>query len=82
MPRRKTYLERALDYNPTVPQALFNSAYCVMRMAMQTHDQSNLPLAGQRLEQALRIAPDDPDILYQHGAMGFFDGQAEGRGNV
>ena len=30
---------------------------------MQTHDQRNLPLAGQRLEQALRAAPDDPDVL-------------------
>ena len=30
---------------------------------MQTQEQRNLPLAGQRLEQALRVAPDDPDVL-------------------
>ena len=71
----QTYLERALDYNPTVPQALFNSAYCVMQMAMQTHDQSNLPLAGQRLKQALRIAPDDPDILSNMALWDFLMGR-------
>ena len=57
------YLERALYYNPNLPQALSYSAFCLMRTVMQTHDQSYLPLAGQRLEQALRVTPDDPAIL-------------------
>jgi tetratricopeptide (TPR) repeat protein len=57
------YLERSLDYNPTWPLTLSYSALCLMRTAMQTHEQGNLPLARQRLEQALRVAPDDPDVL-------------------
>ena len=34
-----------------------------MRTALDTHDQSNLPLAHQRLELALRDAPNDPFVL-------------------
>jgi protein O-mannosyl-transferase len=49
------YLDRALIYNPNRPLTLTYSAYCLM----ETHDRRDLPLAGQRLEQALRIAPDD-----------------------
>jgi tetratricopeptide (TPR) repeat protein len=56
------YLERALTYNPSAA-ILSYSAFCLMRNLMQTHDPRNLPLAKQRLEQALRIAPDDPDVL-------------------
>ena len=57
------YFERALDYNSSRLFALSFSAFCMMQTAMQTHDRRNLPLAGQRLEQALRFAPDDPDTL-------------------
>ncbi len=57
------YFERALVYDPNGPQSLSYSAYYMMQVAMQTHDRSKLPLAGQRLEQALRIAPNNPDIL-------------------
>ena len=57
------YLERALVYSPSGHLALSYSAFCLMRTAMQTHDPHNLPLAGQRLEEALRVAPDDPDAL-------------------
>ncbi len=57
------YFDRALEYTPPWTETLSNSAFCLMRISMQTHDQRNLPLAGQRLEQALRIAPNDPDAL-------------------
>ena len=57
------YFERALIYNSTEPLILSYSAYCMMRTMMQTHDQRNLPLAGQRLEQALRVYPEDRDAL-------------------
>ena len=53
------YFERALTYNPNGRYSLSNSAAYLI----QTHDPSKLPLAGQRLERALQIAPDDPDIL-------------------
>ena len=56
-------LERALAYNPSDPQALAYSALAMMRVMMQTHDFRNLPLAGQRLETALRVAPGNPDVL-------------------
>ncbi len=51
--------KRALDYNPSGPLALAYSAYYLM----QTRERRNLPLAGQRLEQALRVAPDYPAAL-------------------
>ena len=57
------YFERALTYNPSRPLILSYSALCMMRTMMQTHDRRDLSLAEQRLEQALRIAPDDPDAL-------------------
>jgi len=53
------YFERALVYYPSWPLALSYSAYCLMR----SNDPRNLPLAGQRLEKALSIAPDDPGVL-------------------
>jgi tetratricopeptide (TPR) repeat protein len=46
--------DRALDYNLSGPLALSYSAYYLM----QTHEQRYLPLAGQRLEAALRVNPD------------------------
>jgi tetratricopeptide (TPR) repeat protein len=57
------YLERALVYHPTGTLSLAYSALCIIRTTMQTHDASNMPLAGQRLELALSISPDDPDAL-------------------
>jgi tetratricopeptide (TPR) repeat protein len=57
------YFDRALIYNSTWYLPLSSSAYCIMRSALQTHDQSNLPLAHQRLELALRDAPKDPFVL-------------------
>lgn len=57
------YFDRALEYVPPWPETLSNSAFCLMRISMDTHDRSNLPLAGQRVEQALRIAPDNVDFL-------------------
>jgi tetratricopeptide (TPR) repeat protein len=55
--------ERALRINPTDPLILSDSAFCIMRIAMQSHDQRNLPLAGQRLDMALRVSPDNPNVL-------------------
>jgi tetratricopeptide (TPR) repeat protein len=57
------YFDRALEYVPPWPETLSNSAFCLMRISMDTHDPRNLPLAGQRVEQALRIAPNNVDFL-------------------
>ncbi len=57
------YFERALNYNPNWYLPLSSSAYCIMRTAMQTHDQSKMPLAEKRLNLALRVAPHDPFVL-------------------
>ncbi len=57
------YFERSLTYNPSWSLTLSYSALCLMQMEMQTHDARNIPLAKQRLEQALSLAPDDPNIL-------------------
>ncbi len=53
------YFDRALDYAPSEPVILSYSAFNLML----THDQSKLPQAGQRLQQALRLAPGNPEIL-------------------
>jgi len=53
------YFERSLVYDPSWSVTLAYSAVCLM----QTHDPRDLPLAGQRLEEALRSDPDDPGIL-------------------
>ena len=57
------YFERALVYDPNGPQSLSYSAYYMMQTMMQSRDMRNLPLAGKRIEEALRISPDSPDIL-------------------
>lgn len=57
------YFDRALEYFPPWSKTLSNSAFCLMRTAMDTHDRSNLPLAGQRVDEALRDEPDNPDFL-------------------
>jgi tetratricopeptide (TPR) repeat protein len=57
------YFDRALEYVPLWPDTLSNSAFCLMRISMDTHDRSNLPLAGQRIKQALSIAPNNVDFL-------------------
>jgi tetratricopeptide (TPR) repeat protein len=57
------YFERALEYDPNASLTLTFSAFCLMRTAMQTDDPGNLPLAGQRLQHALSITPDDPQAL-------------------
>ena len=56
------YLERTLDYYSAQPLALTFTAYCLM-VTCDPHQQRNLPLAGQRLQQALRVAPTDPQVL-------------------
>lgn len=57
------YLERALVYDPSSALALSYSALCLMQPVMQSNDRTNLPLARERLEKALRGAPNDPDVL-------------------
>jgi tetratricopeptide (TPR) repeat protein len=59
MAEARPYLERALTYDPADTLTLAYSAFCLMR----THEQSNLLLAGKRLELALRIKPNDPEVL-------------------
>ena len=56
------YLERTLNYYSNEPLALSFTAYCQM-VTCNPHQQRNLPLAGQRLQQGLRVAPDDPQVL-------------------
>jgi tetratricopeptide (TPR) repeat protein len=57
------YLERALFYKPSASLILSFSAFSMMQTMIQTHDMRNLPLAGERLEKALRGAPDSPNVL-------------------
>ncbi len=57
------YLERALVYDPSATLALSYTAVGLMQPVMQSNDRTNLPLAGERLEKALRVAPNDPDVL-------------------
>jgi Flp pilus assembly protein TadD len=55
--------ERALQFDPTEPLIPSDSAFCIMRIAMQNHDRRDLPLAGQRLEMALHVSPDNLNVL-------------------
>ena len=57
------YLENALIYDPTSALALSYSALGLMQPVYQSNDRTNLPLAVERLEQALRSHPNDPDVL-------------------
>ncbi len=50
------YFERALSYNPLGPQTLSYYAFCLM----QTR---NLVAAGQSLERAKRVAPNNRDVI-------------------
>ena len=72
------FFERSLVYNPSAPQVLSFSAYCIMQNVEQTGDPGKLPLAGQRLEQALRLAPDDPDVLTNLALWSALMGRAKG----
>jgi tetratricopeptide (TPR) repeat protein len=58
----QVYLERTLVYYPSQPLALSFTAYCLM-VTCEPHEQRNLPLAEQRLQKALRVAPDNPNVL-------------------
>ena len=57
------YFEQSLKYAPDWALTLSYSALCIMQNEMQSHDPRNLPLAKQRLDRALSLSPDDPDIL-------------------
>jgi Flp pilus assembly protein TadD len=57
------YFEQSLKYAPDWALTLSYSALCIMQNEMQSHDPHNLPLAKQRLDHALSLTPDDPDIL-------------------
>ncbi len=57
------YFEQSLKYAPDWALTLSYSALCIMQNEMQSHDPHNLPLAKQRLDHALSLSPDDPDIL-------------------
>ena len=49
------YFDQALVYNPYGAMTLSYSAYALM----QTHDQHNLQVAGQRIQKALSVTPGD-----------------------
>ncbi len=57
------YFEQSLKYAPDWALTLSYSALCIMQNEMQSHDPHDLPLAKQRLDRALSLSPDDPDIL-------------------
>jgi tetratricopeptide (TPR) repeat protein len=57
------YFEQSLKYAPDWALTLSYSALCIMQNEMQSHDPHNLPLAKQRLDRALSLSPDDPNIL-------------------
>jgi len=59
----REYLERALIYDPSSALALSYSALCLMEPVIQSNDRTNLPIVSERLEKALRAAPNDPDVL-------------------
>jgi protein O-mannosyl-transferase len=52
------YFERALVYGPTEPVYLYSAFSLIF-----SRDHRNMQLAGERLEQAYHLAPDDPDVL-------------------
>jgi protein O-mannosyl-transferase len=54
------YFNRSLYYSPNWTVTLAFSADALMR----THDPHNLQLAKQRLDEAIRLAPNDPDVLF------------------
>lgn len=68
------YFDRALSYNPHSPLALSYSAHCLM-VSCVPNEPRNLPLARQRLEEALRIAPGDPDALSNMALWSYDDGR-------
>jgi tetratricopeptide (TPR) repeat protein len=53
------YFERSLSYSPDWTVTLGYSAVCLM----QTNDPRNLPLAKQRLDKLMSLAPADTDTL-------------------
>jgi tetratricopeptide (TPR) repeat protein len=57
------YLERALLYDSSSALALSYSALGLMQPVIQSNDRSNLPIVSERLEKAMRIHPNDPDVL-------------------
>jgi tetratricopeptide (TPR) repeat protein len=56
------YYERALNYKPSTYLALSYSAFCQM-VSCEPNEPRNLPLAKQRLDQALLLNPASPDVL-------------------
>lgn len=56
------YYDRALNYKPSTYLALSYSAFCLM-ISCEPDEPRNLPLARQRLDQALLLNPASPDVL-------------------
>ncbi len=71
------YYDRALNYKPSTFLALSYSAFCQM-ISCEPNEPRNLPLAKQRLDQALLLNPQSPDVLTNLALVVFNDGQAEG----
>jgi protein O-mannosyl-transferase len=57
------YYELSLVYDPDWEMTLTNSAFCLMRIEMQTHDKHYLQLAKQRLDKVLSMDANDPGAL-------------------
>jgi tetratricopeptide (TPR) repeat protein len=56
------YYDRALNYKPSTFLALSYSAFCQM-ISCEPNEPRNLPLAKQRLDEALLLNPQSPDVL-------------------
>jgi tetratricopeptide (TPR) repeat protein len=56
------YYDRALNYKPSTYLALSYSAFCQM-ISCEPNEPRNLPLAKQRLDEALLLNPQSPDVL-------------------
>jgi tetratricopeptide (TPR) repeat protein len=56
------YYDRALNYKPSTFLALSYSAFCQM-ISCEPNEPRNLPLAKQRLDQALLLNPASPDVF-------------------
>lgn len=64
----KRYFERALSYNPSGPQTLSYYAFCLMQT-------KNFSAAVQSLERAIRVAPDNRDVLVNMAEWCLLSGQ-------
>jgi tetratricopeptide (TPR) repeat protein len=70
------YYDRALNYKPSTFLALSYSAFCQM-ISCIPNEPRNLPLAKQRLDQALLLNPASPDVLTNLALWSSFMGKPQ-----